>query len=124
MSSRVIKFRFWDLTNSKWSNGLGIYCDGSIGDFTECFHNSAGEQGEYYVAQQFTGLHDKDGKEIYEGDIVSLVYRDLSQDRIKQFAVTWNDYRGGFDSNPPFEIYDISNYQIVGNIFENPNALK
>ncbi len=103
---------------------MGIYCDGSIGDFNECFHNSAGEHGEYYVAQQFTGLHDKDGKEIYEGDIVSLAYREFSQDRIHQFSVTWDDRVGGFDLNPTFNVHELKYYQIVGNIFENPNALK
>lgn len=70
---------------------------------------------------QFTGLKDKNGKEIYEGDVVS--YKD---GRIVQ--VTWHDYTARFDSvgitnkgtpHPLTNRPDIL-AEVIGNIYENP----
>lgn len=137
MSSRVIKFRVWDTEYKEFSNWTNRdpFFDVSNGQLF-FWERVQKEDGSYdgdiiledlkdrFVLQQFTGLHDKNGKEIYEGDIVSLSYREFSQDRIHQFSVTWDDRVGGFDLNPTYNVHDLKYYQIVGNIFENPNALK
>ena len=91
------------------------------------------------IVEQFTGLHDKNGKEIYTGDILQLKKLDGSVLLYKIFCV-----KGGFAFNthqddfykPQIEIdfYEstsdmqnssfISTLEIIGNIFENPELLE
>lgn len=72
-----------------------------------------------FVSQQFTGLLDKNGKEIYEGDILQL-YRPK-----QKLEVVWNE--GCFilnDSSGLFLYQEHKTSEIIGNIFENPELLK
>lgn len=76
---------------------------------------------EKTIVREFTGRHDKNGKEIFEGDIVkSFHFADAYGEKIKEtiFEVefTFNAFRG---------IYlDIENRgEIIGNIYENPDLL-
>lgn len=81
------------------------------------------------IFQQSIGLADKNGKEIYEGDIVCA----CSSDNKYLSTVEWDESDGqwGFLSirskNMQFTYnlsYRCSRWEIVGNIFENPELLK
>lgn len=81
-----------------------------------------------FIFMQFTGLTDKNGKEIYEGDIVTFI-------GWRNRVVTWQPegcYAGWFavdDKKPdrPLGIYsgeEPNTIEVLGNIYENPELLK
>ena len=81
-----------------------------------------------YVVQQYTGLKDKNGKEIYEGDI--LTYYNKYSDKIYTQIVKWDQMWAGFGlfekDNKWCKESDwvkIANIEIIGNIYENPELL-
>ena len=112
---REIKFRVWDydkmrydVTGLKCNNGLveGFYLD----DIYAFGH-----------IMQYTGINDKNGKEIYEGDI--LEYNNIKY-QVKwsnnfMFILTANKIGGGMLCE-----YSMENMEIIGNIFENPELLE
>lgn len=108
--NRPIKFRAWDGSRMR---AWGKYDDGS-------FIGPPSESGSMeYPQMQFTGLLDKNGKEIYEGDILShLLYETGQEVR----------YDGGafIIGNKPLEDLlggVVLGSAIIGNIYEHPNLL-
>ena len=76
---------------------------------------------------QYTGLHDKYGKEIYEGDILKIDWDDgRYPEHIIEKAVYWDDddacWQLGEGGSPK---KDAKNHmEVIGNIYENPELLK
>ncbi len=71
------------------------------------------------ILMQFTGLKDKNGKEIYEGDIVKAPYNDLCE----YHEVSYNSgcYFVGVEILSSFHEEDL---EVIGNIYENPELLE
>ncbi|WP_373128744.1 YopX family protein [Streptococcus lutetiensis] len=87
-----------------------------------------------FILMQSTGLKDKNGTEIYEGDIVKYKYDDTNtlaeavayDEVLGGFGLVDNDAQGGciFTFGELSEDIDFTSLEIVGNIYENPELLK
>ena len=122
---REIKFRAWSKSKNKFWNPDFIDCDGQCWD-TNHVHETL--PTDDYILMQFTGLKDKNRKEIYEGDIVKQ-YPGFGcewSDRIGivkyEYASFWLEIiknRMGFI----LDNHDCQ-FEIIGNIYENPELIK
>jgi len=115
---RIIKFRSWDGRNKQM-------------DYPDNIAN--GIDGDKYQIMQFTGLHDKNGKEIYEGDIVSEGdnYPSVVQWNNESACFElWEQYprKGGeketFDRYHEMTAYTDGVGEVIGNIYENPKLIQ
>jgi len=121
---RQIKFRAFDSSNNKMVNDLTLFNTQTI--FNR-FHNEVHPTS--LIIMQFTGLQDKNGVDIYEGDILSY-YQPYAK-RTDTHIVKWDDNLacfGLFEKNSEYcqesDWYKIQNIEIIGNIHENKEIIK
>lgn len=126
MNIREIKFRAWDREMQEWylwetieAEFLGLILQGKYPEF---------------ILMQYTGLKDKNGKEMYEGDILEWSVTETHGGVVRQLdVVEWEN--GAFITRSPKyqdgeSFYDDGNREqittesiVIGNIYENPELL-
>lgn len=121
--SRVIKFRSWDIFDMKWRYFI---IGESFGTLGESLYKSLCLEGSRFY--QFTGLLDKNGKEVYEGDVLLYLYdddRSLHRIFFDERSGRWLDERlEDGDSNAIYDCFEfVTECKVIGNIYENPELL-
>ena len=118
---RELKFKTWDRKEKE------MYPAERLADWTLIIEE------ERYDILQFTGLLDKNGKEIYEGDVVKTVIRTIDgHDHKESGEVKWNYNDLAYDIVRSREKGDFQHLfkssgrtvEVIGNIYENPDLLK
>lgn len=113
MEQREIKFRVWHKKRKKmfgvktlnlWNGTL------DLGNFVQTYR-----QPKSTILMQYTGLKDKNGKEIYEGDIINIF------GEVFFHKGCWVVGEGNLDENA---LCNHEGCKIIGNIYENPKLLK
>ena len=116
---REIKFRAWD--SEKIIYGVDISNNGTV--------IQSGYEYPSWVIMQFTGLIDKNGKEIYEDDWCTAKFRTKNGIQVVQGRIIMDEFMWCIDctgcvGDDIFSINRLHDFEIIGNIYENPELLK
>lgn len=136
---REIKFRVWDKAKHRMlgvdqlafgPNGelVSIYSDGP--DFSNDSDALMGEKPDLNeaVLMQYVGLEDKNGRKIYEGDIVHTGKDNIGDPEPMVGKVIMREGSWLIENEKKQEAVDlfseITSREVIGNIFENPEMLE
>ena len=133
---REHKFRVWDNKRNEWygaSNKEHSLLFYGFHIFGECtlLCSPPLDDLQYLEIDEYTGLKDKNGKEIYEGDILLGYYEDFGMpaSNKKHYEVKWVERSTGYEPFIDYDIecerfFSIETCEVIGNIHENPELLE
>lgn len=115
MATRPIEFRAWDKVDNKMRRVAGIYFSQGRGQVT--MEGLKSRRFTNVILMQYTGLMDKNGTKIFEGDI-------LDTHRYGIMEVEWDEYGQWSPFGRDDHAIDGEDCRVIGNIYENPELLK
>ena len=129
----IPKFRAWDTTNKEmFKDTFAITESGQVVVVEQEFVTSIPDYVfvDHLVIMQSTGLHDKNGKEVFEGDILGID----TDEEIVNVNIYWDSKHALFmfeskkynEEELLAELVEDNTYpfEIIGNIYENPELLE
>lgn len=120
-TQRTIKFRAWHSREEEMTAWDIIFDDGILPYFRD----------DAFILMQYTGLKDKDGREIYEGDVLrGYMSNDFDNTRTQVVQYATNGFAMGGGKAPDgssqtigFNIH-LDEYIVIGNIYENHELIE
>ncbi len=133
---REIKFRIWDIEDKCFLHWKDIWYsvvkvppntinNNQDKEIILPYISMAILNNKNYTVNQFTGIKDDLGKEIYEGDILGNIQFDEIPIPIGSVEFYGSCFGVTIDCDPKFLILDeLINIKVIGNIYENPELIK
>lgn len=113
--SREIKFRVWDKNQKEMADVDHLTWNRGVEGLSEINQ----EMPKWFFLMQFTGLKDRNNKEVYEEDLI----------RINGYLATirWNpmfcSFEANFGDGDEVQLWEVKDIEVIGNTFENPELL-
>lgn len=128
---REILFRGKRIDNREWAEGY-LYGIGEKKYILYELPNSAptiGIEVDPETICQYTGLTNKKGQKIWEGDVLEAHLDELYPENITRERVMWD--QSGFVTSEPILVekdylddFDLEHFAVIGNMFDNPNLME
>jgi uncharacterized phage protein (TIGR01671 family) len=121
---RSIKFRAWIVKDKEWLNDFSVSTDGEIVNESNWMMDP-----EKVILMQSTGLTDKNGKDIFEGDVLGGFFENgfikwCDKCKALQYSASGFCFACEGDVHWYELVEDEGTLEVIGNVYENPELLE